>query len=60
MKNLRYRVIYRHGDCHPETCCCDPYRIVDTKSGMEVASFYLKHTANSLADKLNKTKEGFV
>lgn len=40
-------------NCHPETCCCDPYKVVDD-SGKTIATFYDKSDAKRLVDMLNK------
>lgn len=52
-KMKHYQVKLNFCKCHPETCCCDPYNVVD-RNETKVATFYRKEDAISLADKLNE------
>lgn len=51
---MKYRVEYNHCNCHPETCCCNPYKVVNTTTGEGVATFYLEADAQKLCNLLNK------
>lgn len=50
----RYKIKGNNCRCHPETCCCDPYLVVDTQKNDErVASFYKLPDAENLLKHLN-------
>jgi hypothetical protein len=49
---MTYRVEVNYCRCHPETCCCNDWRIVDSK-GDKVSTHFLKEDADRLADLLN-------
>lgn len=51
---MKYKVQYNYCSCHPETCACNPYKVVDISTGQEVASFYLKNDAQIFCNILNK------
>lgn len=46
-----YKVEYNYCDCHPETCCCNKWKVLDTE-GQLVATFYEKEDALKLRDTL--------
>jgi len=47
-----YHVAPNYCQCHPETCCCNYWRLNDP-NGEKVTTFYNKVDAESLAEKLN-------
>jgi hypothetical protein len=52
----RYHVLYNYCNCHPETCCCYPYKLIDTTTGKKLTT---GHEGNLiiLRDKLNKKNQ---
>ncbi len=55
--NSRYVVRPTHCNCHPETCCCNPWEVFDTTESQTISRFYKRAHADSLASELN-TAEG--
>lgn len=53
---MHYSVEKNYCNCHPETCCCNPYKIVDT-NGEKFETFYTKEKAQIVANALNSSKE---
>lgn len=51
-KCVEYKVIINRCNCHPETCCCDDWIVVDSK-GEEQCSFFSFKRAEAFAAKLN-------
>ena len=47
-----YKVSRNRCDCHPETCCCRPWLVLDP-SGYEVAGFHSEYDALKLVNILN-------
>ena len=57
MMSERYLVQYNSCNCHPETCCCDPYKVVDSATNNKtVATFYHRDRAVAMAATLNPVK----
>ncbi len=46
-------VVRNHCDCHPETCCCNDWKVLD-KNGIKVDTFYAKESAVMFANALNE------
>lgn len=46
-------VVRNHCNCHPETCCCNDWLLLD-KHGAKVDTFYAKESAVRVADALNE------
>lgn len=40
-------------NCHPETCCCDDWKITDSKNN-KVVTFHNKENAESFVQYLNE------
>lgn len=53
---MRYTVDVNRCNCHPETCCCDPWRVVDSNNKL-FSTFYSKDVAKITADLLNRDKD---
>lgn len=49
---MRYKVAYNHCDCHPETCCCNPWKVVDS-DGKKVTTFYHDYDARHYVEEWN-------
>lgn len=50
---MKYVVEVNRCGCHPETCCCDPWRVVDSNDKL-FSTFYSKDVAIITADLLNR------
>lgn len=57
MTERKFKVENNWCNCHPETCCCNPYKVVNTQTGKTVATVYLYEDAMELADALEKAGE---
>jgi hypothetical protein len=53
---MNYRVEINHCHCHPETCCCNDYKVVDA-DGEKVSTHFNREDAQSLANLLNRKAE---
>lgn len=53
MMTIEFKVVPNRCDCHPETCACNPWAIVDN-NGKKYSSSYLQEDAQALVDLLNK------
>lgn len=51
--NQQYQIKPVICDCHAETCCCDPWKVVDSKDKV-VATFYRREDAANLLNLLGK------
>ena len=49
----KYAVYNNNCNCHPETCGCNPYKVVNEDTKERIATFYSKKEAFKLADLLN-------
>jgi len=49
-------VVVNHCNCHPETCCCNDWLVLD-KRGTKVDTFYAKESADRVANTLNALDE---
>jgi hypothetical protein len=47
----KYRIVSNWCDCHPETCCCNDYAIVD-KFGNKVTTAFSREMAKVIIDGL--------
>lgn len=52
-----YKIESNYCDCHPETCCCDKYKVVDDKDNT-IAKFYNIEDAENLIKILNGHHNG--
>ena len=59
MQQMKFFVERNYCHCHPETCGCDDWNIVN-ELGHKVCSFYHKSRAEDHADLLNKALPGLV
>ena len=50
---MKYKVERNHCNCHPETCCCRPYRIVDSNGEVFTTENDL-YKAEKIAEALSK------
>ena len=46
-------VVRNNCDCHPETCCCNDWLVLD-KQGVKIDTFYAKESAVRVANTLNE------
>lgn len=53
-----HEVRYNYCDCHPETCCCNPWALFYKVTGKKIATFYNKSDADSLREELNALNGG--
>lgn len=51
---MNYEVKPNTCNCHPETCCCNPWKVVEKGTNLLIASLYFKDKAQQLADMLNR------
>lgn len=51
---VNYTVGRNHCDCHPETCCCDPWAIFG-RGGKKHSTHFARSTADEIAAALNKS-----
>lgn len=51
-----WKVEFNQCDCHPETCCCDPYRVVNLENPKLYFTKYDRQDAIKLVEELNKDK----
>lgn len=51
--NTNYEVRRNYCDCHPETCCCNPWVLYYKATGQKVVTCYNRSDAVSLCEKLN-------
>lgn len=50
----KYKVVSKgYCGCHPETCCCDPWRVIDS-DGDVIATYYNRQVAEKLISILEK------
>lgn len=49
----RYKVERNYCNCHPETCCCPDWAIIDTTDGLKYDSHNSETTAREIAAALN-------
>lgn len=53
VKRTRYVLQRNHCNCHPETCCCDPYKVVDIITNTKLSTHYNWDDGKRLVDTLN-------
>ena len=46
-------------NCHPETCCCNPYVIMDLIESLKIGTYYCKIVAERVLNHLNNIKNSF-
>ena len=51
-----YKVERNYCSCHPETCCCNPWKVT-APDGSRHSTFYRKSTADEVASALNAVKQ---
>lgn len=49
----RYKVKPNYCNCHPETCCCDDWAVIDTTDQSTFTTCFRKDAAIATADALN-------
>ncbi len=52
-----FKVEINYCNCHPETCCCDDYRIIDTKKGIKYITGNSKATLQEICDLKNASQD---
>ena len=52
-----YKLSYNYCNCHPETCCCDPYVILDPNGNVYTTISNKKTGQEIVFDNIEKTKE---
>ncbi len=52
-----FKVELNYCSCHPETCCCDDYRIVDTETDTKYITGNVKSVLQEICDLKNKTMD---
>lgn len=50
---MKYKTEHNGCRCHPETCCCAPFKLVNEQEET-LATFYNKEDAQKLIDLLEK------
>ena len=50
-----YKLSYNYCNCHPETCCCDPYVILDD-NGEVYTTIFNKTIGQEIVDLKNENK----
>lgn len=50
---MKYKLIKNYCNCHPETCGCNPWVIIDS-TGDKISSHYCKDKAEKLLRVLNE------
>jgi hypothetical protein len=58
-RKLMFKVEINYCDCHPETCCCRDYKIVDTKDGSVYLTGDVKKILQEICDLKNGACEGY-
>lgn len=53
-KLARYEVKRMRCECHPETCCCNPYGVIDKETLEILSTHYTREAADSLCKLLNR------
>lgn len=49
---MNYTVKINYCTCHPETCCCNKWVVIDT-NGEKHSTYFHKNTAQEVAEALN-------
>lgn len=50
---IEFKVVPNNCECHPETCCCNPWKIVD-QTGKIYATAFWQYEAQTMLDQLTK------
>jgi hypothetical protein len=50
---MKYKVMRNHCGCHPETCCCNEFVVIDA-DGEKVASSMDKSGLDKLVEQANR------
>lgn len=53
----RYEVKPNYCNCHPETCCCNDWAVIDATDGMPYDTFFDQRKAKQIAALLNLRDE---
>lgn len=53
---MRYSVEVNHCKCHPETCCCNDWRVVNT-DGDKISTHFYREDAERVAAMLNRVPQ---
>lgn len=56
---IEFKVVPNRCDCHPETCACNPWAVVD-QTGKKYASSYHKQLAEKMIETLTGKTEVIV
>jgi hypothetical protein len=52
----KYTVARNRCNCHPETCCCDPWVILDP-NGKRFTTVFDEKTAHTIANAMNEKRK---
>lgn len=52
-----FKVVGNGCNCHPETCCCDDYAIVNVKTKEKHSTYFREETAEEVCGLLNNREK---